>query len=105
MNKAVIWTDEARSDAATIIRYILSEFGPDAANKAINTLYDNIELLSFFPFRGLTQKKYPPYRILHSKHNSIIYAVREDYIEITRIWDNRRDEKKIMKTLDKFDKQ
>ena len=103
MNMTVVWTEEAHDDAAAIVRYITANFGPTAANKAIDSLYNNIELLSFFPFRGIAQKEFPPYRILHSKHNSIIYAVREEYIEITRIWDNRQDEKRLARILQQHD--
>lgn len=105
MIKPVIWTEEALADAEEIVSYVASTFGSAAAQHAINEMYENVELLPYFPYHGTALTSYPPYRVVHSKRNIIIYAIQDDFIEITHVSDSRRDDKTIKDILKSRNKQ
>ncbi|MCR4659492.1 MAG: type II toxin-antitoxin system RelE/ParE family toxin [Bacteroidales bacterium] len=91
MRHSIVWLPEAKQDAADIASYITSTFGNRAAERMIDSVDENVMLLSGKPFIGEIFISNSNYRVLHLKRSSIYYRVNNDVVIIGALIDNRRN--------------
>lgn len=100
----LIWANRANSEWKKIATYIHDEFGHKAAEIFLRDTQKWERYLLKSPECGfleqLLKDKTIPYRsILLSKHNKLIYYIKEDEIRIVDIWDMRRNPEILAKRI------
>ena len=94
--KPVEWTELATFDYNAILDYLHRNWGHKVISNFALLTDKTIEHISCNPrVYRYTNKKMRIRRCVLSKHNSIYYIVKKDRIQIVRIYDNRRDPKKL----------
>lgn len=80
------WTKPSVQDLESICDYINAHNGPAAARRIALRIYEGLDSLSEFPYRGRPGRK-PTTRelIFRGLPWLAIYRVREDVIEVSRI--------------------
>lgn len=88
----VNWSVLADSDLFEYVDYIALD-NPDAANKAIWDIYDNVELLGITPLLGRVSDRMEGARELKLAKYPLnaVYRVCEDRVEILRLMHNARN--------------
>ena len=80
------WTEPATADLTGICDYIEEQAGPERARRAAVAIYESADSLGRFPQRGRPGRK-PGTRelVILGLPYLVIYRIRGDVIEITRI--------------------
>lgn len=95
----VEWLSAADNDLMEIAELVFLQFGHDAAARAVSEVIANTERIGDFPEIGRRCSEYTStkrqYRALHSRHNRIVYTIREEFVLIVAIFDSRRDPAKL----------
>jgi toxin ParE1/3/4 len=96
MGWRVAITDQADADLGNVVAF-LAQKSPTAAERIGLELVDLIFSLDHLPNRGAPLRNRPGLRKLAHRHYLIIYRANEiaALVEIIRIWDGRRDPKKL----------
>ena len=91
--KQVRWTQKAILDKIQILDYWIERNGTKTYSQRLDLLIDrSLSKTAQFPESG----KKTNYRNIRAKivsHYLIFYRIQNDYIEVVRIWDSRRDPK------------
>jgi plasmid stabilization system protein ParE len=96
MPKQVIWSPQSESDLLQIIDYLKEIWEVKVAAKFIDIIDEIINQISLNPRQfPLIQKKKKIRRCVITKHNSLYYRERKEFIDILRIYDNRQDPHKL----------
>ena len=80
------WTEPASRDLTQISDYIEEHDGPARARSVALTIYEGIDLLSRFPFRGRPGRK-PKTRelVFPGLPFLAVYRIREESVEVVRV--------------------
>ena len=89
-NMRVIYLPSTKNDFIWLHEYYSSVF-PDGSNKALNQLDVSAELLSLNPYIWKELEYWLRDLVIARTPFSYIYRVTDNYIEVLRIWDNRKD--------------
>lgn len=85
----VLWSEEATSDLVRLFEFLAPK-NPEAAQKAVNQIFDSVEMLSRFPEAGRRRPSNQQYRELPIRFGTreyvARYRIRQDNIYIIRIW-------------------
>lgn len=93
--KEIKWTLKAIHDKLDILDYWIERNKSKTFSAKLDKLFDkSIDSLSNQPEQG-KKTTYKNIRIKIVRHYLIYYLIREQYIEVVRIWDARRNPKKI----------
>ena len=93
--KEVKWSLKAIHDKIDILDYWIERNKSKNYSIKLNKLFDkSINNLADFPEQG-KKSDYKNIRIKIVRHYLIFYLIKEDYLEIVRIWDARRNPKSI----------
>ena len=100
MAKRIRRTSQADRDIENLYIYSLKTFGPRQAESYVARLLSAIDSLSEFPQIGvLISRKGRRRRLIHEMH-IVYYRVHPDSVEIVRVCDARRDQKRLIKPKD-----
>lgn len=92
--KEIKWTLKAIHDKLNILDYWIERNKSKEYSEKLDKLFDkSLESLSNQPEQG-KKTNYKDIRIKIVRHYLIYYLIKEDFIEIIRIWDARRDPEK-----------
>ena len=95
-------SEEAQGDVERVIDYVIERWGPEAASKAANRLYDTFELLALQPEMGRRREQWTEADVLFwpipSSPNLVIYRAGSP-LEILRVWDARQDSQRLTEYL------
>jgi len=93
--KEIKWSLKAIHDKIDILEYWIDRNKSKNYSIKLNKLFDkSINTLSNYPEQG-KKTDYKNIRIKIVRHYLIFYQIRDEFIEIVRIWDARRNPKKI----------
>lgn len=93
--KEIRWTLKAIHDKMNILDYWVQRNKSKRYSQKLDKLFDRVvELTAKNPEAGKTTD-YKNIRIRIVRHYLIFYLIHEDYIEVIRIWDARRDSRKL----------
>ena len=87
-------TARAEADLIEIANFIAQD-NPAAAERYLIRLYERIEVLRAFPESGHRIRKRRNIRALVERPIIIVYAVKDDRVEILRFWHGARGNPKI----------
>jgi addiction module RelE/StbE family toxin len=80
------WTEPAADDLTRICDYIDARDGPAAARRVALALYQGVDSLPQFPYRGRTGRKSGTRELIYAHLPYLaVYTIRNDVIEIQRI--------------------
>ena len=92
MLKKVIWSPAAENDIETILDYLQLNWNERIINRFINKVDDNVSLIleepKIFP---IINQELQIRKSVISKHNTLYYRVKEETLEIIRLFDSRQD--------------
>ena len=95
MVEKVRWTKKARKSYFNILDYILANRSVKKAAEFNKKLSNRLLILQTFPQAGINLRSPKAYkRFVLTRHNSIIYRVKNKEIVILNIHDNRQNPKK-----------
>lgn len=101
--REILWLKEAEDELVAIVNYIFQNQGQNVALKVYDNIISQIELLSEYPELGTFETKYQykgiSLRVLHSKFTRIFYCIQNTKIVIVLLWNNRKDDTTIQKTI------
>ena len=96
MLKKVIWSPAAENDIETILDYLQLNWNERIINRFINKVDDNVSLIleepKIFP---IINQELQIRKSVISKHNTLYYRVKEETLEIIRLFDSRQDPNKL----------
>jgi plasmid stabilization system protein ParE len=91
----VIWSLKSVRTYEQIVSFLLSEWGQTSANKFMDEVDKILVLISKNPKMFKRSLKLADVRIGYlTPHNSVIYRIKNNVIELILFWDNRQDSKK-----------
>ncbi len=96
MPKTVVWSDNAKEDISTLVIYLNINWGKKIADDYITLINELVGQFAEFPklFPVIHTKK-KIRKCVVSKHNSIYYREKKDYIEIVNVFDTRQNPDKL----------
>jgi plasmid stabilization system protein ParE len=96
MPKQIIWSPLSESDLTSIINYLHNNWEDNVVLRFIEITDKILIQISNHPKQfPLIHKKEKVRKCVLTKHNTIYYRERKDYIDILRIFDTRQDPKKL----------
>lgn len=91
MAKEVIWRNRAVNNLQKTVLYLNEEWGESVAERFLELVRENVDLLLSHPELGVkTSKKKKRRKRVIKPRTSIIYEITDSGIAILDIWDNRR---------------
>jgi len=96
MPKQIIWSPAAESDLESILTFLEVKWSSRIVSRFLNKLDDCINLISedhkLFPF---INKDLEIRKCVVSKQNTLYYRMKDDKIELVRLFDTRQDPEKL----------
>jgi plasmid stabilization system protein ParE len=96
MPKQVIWSPQSESDLLQIIDYLKENWEVKVTIKFIDIIDEIIAQISLNPRQfPVIQKREKIRKCVITRHNSLYYRERNEFVDILRIYDNRQDPHKL----------
>lgn len=96
MPKKIIWSSLSEKDLSDIMSYLNKEWDAKIANQFIDIIEKILKQISLNPKQfPLINKKRKVRKCVITRHNSLFYQDRKEYISILRIYDTRQDPEKL----------
>lgn len=96
MSKQVIWSPQSENDFSDILEYLAENWDKEVALKFIDIVDKLINQILLNPKQfPIIQKQKKIRKCVITKHNSLYYRERKEFIDILRIYDNRQDPRKL----------
>jgi plasmid stabilization system protein ParE len=96
MPKKIIWSPQSESDLLQIIDYLNENWEGKVAIKFIDIIDEIINQISLNPRQfPVIQKRKKIRKCVITKHNSLYYRERKEFVDILRIYDHRQDPHKL----------
>jgi len=96
MSKPIIWSPLAENDFESILDYLQIHWGNKVVSDFIVITEGVISQIATNPTQfPLINKKKQVRKCVITKHNTLFYRNRKDYIDILRIFDTRQDPHKL----------
>ena len=99
MAKEIIWTPRAEKTFEKIINYLEKNWNEKEIEKFIELTNNIIQTISHQPEIFRHSKKIHIHEALITKHNILIYRIKEHSIDLIAFWDTRQNPKKKFKFL------
>ena len=100
------WSDQALDDLSDILLYVVDSFVEAVAYRVNNEIIDEVGILAQSPMMGrqlfFNKTKSITYRTLSLRHYKIVYYTKDDILKIIMLWNNRRDNKALIRQLSSF---
>jgi plasmid stabilization system protein ParE len=88
----IIWTKNAVADYNKVINYLIKNWPEKVVISFKETTQSKLEVLAKYPLMGIASQKIIDVRsILLTKHNRLYYRVKNNFIEILRVFDTRQN--------------
>ncbi len=96
MPKAIVWSDNAKQDVTELVSYLTMNWGEKITNEYIDLLDELIKQITELPkMYPLIHRRLKIRKCVVSKHNSIYYREKKDFIEIVNVFDTRQNPNKL----------
>jgi len=96
MADALKWTDRAIEEYDKLLVYLYSKWGEEITLRVILDVEKNIIRIQNSPEQfPVFQKRHNVRRCVMSPQTSIFFKVKKDYIEISALFDNRQNPRKL----------
>lgn len=96
MVKKIIWRKKAKNKFREIVFYLQENWSEKVAGEFVKVVLHKIDILTAFPRIGIISVKKEGFRkLILSKHNMLVYRIKEDKIILLNIYDTRQDPVKI----------
>ncbi|NPA37421.1 MAG: type II toxin-antitoxin system RelE/ParE family toxin [Chlorobi bacterium] len=96
MDRSIIWSSLADNDLSNILNYLYEKWGGKVVNDFIEILDHILNQLIINPKQfPVINKQTKIRKCVITKHNSLYYHIRQNTIEILRIYDSRQDPEKL----------
>ncbi len=96
MPKEIIWSPLAEEDFENILDHLVKEWNEEIALKFIDFTDHLLKQIAKNPNQfPLIHKKLKVRKCVMSKHNSLYYRNSRSHVDLLRIFDNRKDPKKL----------
>ena len=96
MPKKIIWSSLSEKDFSGIMSYLNEEWDAKVSKRFLDIIEEILEQISLNPKQfPLINKKRKVRKCVITKHNTLFYQDRKEYISILRIYDTRQDPKKL----------
>jgi plasmid stabilization system protein ParE len=96
MSKPVIWSPQSEQDFSSVLDYLSQHWESKVALKFIDITEVMVRQISINPKQfPVIHKTRKIRKCVISKHNSLFYRERKDFVDILRIYDNRQDPRKL----------
>ncbi|MGI5914446.1 MAG: type II toxin-antitoxin system RelE/ParE family toxin [Bacteroidales bacterium] len=96
MPKKVIWSPQSEIDLLQITDYLNENWEGKVVIKFIDIIDEITNQISLNPRQfPIIQKKGKIRKCVITKHNSLYYRERKEFVDILRIYDNRQDPHKL----------
>ena len=96
MPKKIIWSSLSEKDFSNIMSYLNNEWDAKVANQFIDIIEEILKQILINPKQfPLINKKRKVRKCVITKHNTLFYQDRKEYISILRIYDTRQDPEKL----------
>ena len=96
MTKKIIWSSLSEKDFSGIMSYLNKEWDAKVSKHFIDIIEEVLEQISLNPKQfPLINKKRKVRKSVLTKHNTLFYQDRKEYISILRIYDTRQDPEKL----------
>lgn len=96
MSKQVIWSPQSENDFSDILEYLAQNWNKRIVLKFIDIVDELINQISSNPKQfPIIQKQKKIRKCVITKHNSLYYRERKEFVDILRIYDNRQDPRKL----------
>jgi plasmid stabilization system protein ParE len=97
MHKSVKWSKFAEQDLEIILHYLSTNWNPTVCLNFLKLIDISIEMICINPnVFILINKKLEIRKCIVSKQNSLYFRVKNNQIEILRIYDNRQNPNKLI---------
>ena len=93
--KKIIWSADAVSDYDQNIEYLLDEWGIKETQQFIDEIAEMLNTISKMPELFPLSDYRDIRKCVVRKQISILYRVKDDKIELVRIWNNKKNPKKL----------
>ena len=91
----IVWSLKALQDKTDILQYWIERTKSKTFSVKLDILFDKaLQQISLYPDSG-KKTDYKDIRIKIVRHYLIFYRIGEDSIQVVRIWDSRKDPKKL----------
>ena len=92
MAKQIVWSPKSENDFENIVEYLSQEWDDAVTNKFIDLIDILLHQISINPNQfPEIHKSLNIRKCVLSKHNTLYYRNRKNYVELLRIYDNRQD--------------
>lgn len=96
MAAKIVWTNNALRDLEKIKSYLEKTWPHKTLLTFLDKLVNKLLILESFPKIGSASIKFPAKRkMVITKHNLLIYSLKNDEIVIEAIFDTRQDDRKL----------
>ena len=96
MPKQIIWSPLSETDFTFILTYLQINWNYKVVQRFIEINDEILEQISINPKQfPLIHKKKKVRKCVLTKHNTIYYRERKEFIDVLRIFDSRQDPKKL----------
>lgn len=96
MPKQVIWSPQSENDLLQILDYLHKNWEAKVAVKFIDIIDEAVNQISRNPRQfPIIQKEKEIRKCVITKHNSLYYRERKEFVDILRIYDNRQYPQKL----------
>jgi addiction module RelE/StbE family toxin len=96
MAAKIVWTNNAVKDLENIKTYLQGSWPEKVLLSFLNELINKLNLIEASPEIGRASMKFPSRRrLVITKHNLLIYSLRNNDIVIEAIFDTRQDDRKL----------
>jgi len=97
MNKQIIWSPLSEKDFENILDYLKSNWDKKVVEKFIDITDQLIFQISINPKQyPIINKSKRIRKCVITKHNTLFYRDRKDFIDVLRLFDTRQDPKKLI---------
>jgi len=96
MPKSIVWSDNSKVDISNLVLYLKLEWGKEIADDYITLIDELIQQFAIFPkMYPMIHKRKKIRKCVVSKHNTIYYREKRDFIEIVNVFDTRQNPEKL----------
>ena len=96
MPKQIIWSPLSENDFLTILDYLKENWDDKVVQGFIEITASSLSMISINPRQfPVIYKNKKIRKCVLTKHNTLFYRDRKNYVDILRIFDNRQDPKKL----------
>jgi plasmid stabilization system protein ParE len=98
MAKKISWTPESEKTFEAILTYLKTHWTEKEIRSFVAATYKTIDTIAKQPLLFRKTKKPDIHEALITKHNLLLYRIKEHQIDLITFWDTRKNPKKKLKT-------